>query len=154
MAIMPSSTQQSRGKERAAMALQLALTSVNSSTRELPWLWQPVWAIPENTSIHELDLCSWASYYALSWDGPTFFWPWLKECKCVYTSLLLLKCLNTTVPKQEAIDDWVCAKYKIACLWHTVQYYQEHSIQIVWESAFRASHTPNLYPLKSRLKRV
>lgn len=37
--------------------------------------------------------------------------------------LLLLMCLNTTVPKQEAIDDWVCVKYKIASLWHTVQYY-------------------------------
>lgn len=32
-------------------------------------------------------------------------------------------CLNTTVPKQEAIDDGVCVKYKIASLWHTIQYY-------------------------------
>lgn len=47
----------------------------------------------------------------------------LNRCKCVYLSLLPLLCLNTTVPKQEATDDWVCAKCKIACLWHTIQYY-------------------------------
>lgn len=53
-------------------------------------------------------------------------------------------CLNTTVPKQEAIDDWVWAKYKIACLWHTIHYYEEHSNQTVLESLRGKPHTKSV----------
>lgn len=135
------------------MVLQLALTSVNSSIRELPW------DVATSLGYSRKLLSTWAglvlvSYDVVSWDGPTFFWPGFKGGKCVYISLFVLKCLNTTDPKQEAIDDWVCVKQKTACLRHTIQYYQEHSIQIVWEEVFRARHTPNLYSLKGRLKRM